>query len=304
MAILEHTGTRRRVTLGSPTLIGRAAACGIRISQLEVSGTHASVQWNGERWEIRDLTSRNGTFVDGKRVMGDDRVSIATGAMLEFGRGSDTWRVIDSSAPVAAFVRVDGVDEVICEEDGSIAIMESDPLVTAYRMSDDSWQLEIDGVLESLRDGREIELRGALWRFSLPTQVMPGTLVADQGFALADVTMVFRVSADEEDVAIELRIAGREPIELGARASFYPLLLLARARGEALEPEDSEAGWMQPESLAEMMRTELTHINVHVFRIRKCLAKAGMRDGLGVVERRTGSGKMRIGTWRFEIVPG
>lgn len=48
--------------------LGRGAHNEIRFDNDSVSGTHASLVQQGNRWMILDLGSRNGTFVDGDRV--------------------------------------------------------------------------------------------------------------------------------------------------------------------------------------------------------------------------------------------
>lgn len=52
----------------SPITIGRAVECEIRLDGLVVSRRHAQVYATATGWEIRDLSSGNGTFLDGNRV--------------------------------------------------------------------------------------------------------------------------------------------------------------------------------------------------------------------------------------------
>lgn len=63
-------------------VIGRAASCEIRLVDSLVSRRHAMLEKHEEKLSIEDLASRNGTFVDGKRV----RMSgIAAGSSLSVG---------------------------------------------------------------------------------------------------------------------------------------------------------------------------------------------------------------------------
>ena len=50
---------------------------------LDVSTRHAAVALQGERYVLRDLSSRNGTFVNGEKVTGD--VELSDGDVLRFG---------------------------------------------------------------------------------------------------------------------------------------------------------------------------------------------------------------------------
>ena len=62
---------------------------------LEVSGRHAELRPAGDVWLIRDLESRNGTFVNGERITGarplggGDRIHLGSdGPLLEFRLGA------------------------------------------------------------------------------------------------------------------------------------------------------------------------------------------------------------------------
>ncbi|MFH1177066.1 MAG: FHA domain-containing protein, partial [Acidobacteriota bacterium] len=59
-------GEARRFTEGFR--IGRGEECQLRIKLEEVSRVHAEVAPSGGRWWLRDLASKNGTFLDGVRV--------------------------------------------------------------------------------------------------------------------------------------------------------------------------------------------------------------------------------------------
>jgi hypothetical protein len=49
-------------------IIGRDASCGLVVYDPQVSGQHARLDWAGNAWVIRDLNSRNGTYVNGVRT--------------------------------------------------------------------------------------------------------------------------------------------------------------------------------------------------------------------------------------------
>ena len=67
--VLIHSGQKPRyevLTLAQPRTLGRGEIGGVDDSCL--SRKHAEVSFAGGRFEVRDLESRNGTFLDGKRV--------------------------------------------------------------------------------------------------------------------------------------------------------------------------------------------------------------------------------------------
>jgi hypothetical protein len=89
-ADLEAAWTRPRVaSLALPTavatrmLVGRAPNCDCVLPQNCVSRRHAQLWRDGERWYLRDLGSRNGTRVNGVRVI--ERTEVRPGDRVNFG---------------------------------------------------------------------------------------------------------------------------------------------------------------------------------------------------------------------------
>ncbi len=73
-------------------LIGRSRLCEIALpNDPRVSKRHAEIALRGREVTITDLSSRNGTFVDGKRV--SDSAAIPSGAKLTIGRNEFTVAV-------------------------------------------------------------------------------------------------------------------------------------------------------------------------------------------------------------------
>lgn len=68
---LDWRGTRLRLREGE-TVIGRGLGCEVHLDDLTSSRRHAAVRCDQGRLTVRDLGSRNGTFVNGARVSGDD----------------------------------------------------------------------------------------------------------------------------------------------------------------------------------------------------------------------------------------
>jgi hypothetical protein len=51
-----------------PATIGRDPACALPVANVNVSGRHAEIDWNGSRLTFRDLGSTNGSFFENNRV--------------------------------------------------------------------------------------------------------------------------------------------------------------------------------------------------------------------------------------------
>ncbi len=76
--------TPQRFELRSgPNLVGRIRRAEIRIEKPEISRRHAVLSVEPERVTVRDLGTRNHTYVEGERI-GEDEVELAAGARLSF----------------------------------------------------------------------------------------------------------------------------------------------------------------------------------------------------------------------------
>jgi hypothetical protein len=71
--------------IGPRSSIGRNQECDLVILTSSVSREHAEIAQVGSGWTVRDLGSRNGTFIDGVRVEGDSRAPLSSRAMLKLG---------------------------------------------------------------------------------------------------------------------------------------------------------------------------------------------------------------------------
>jgi len=80
-----------------PVTLGRAADCDIVLPERQISRYHARVEWDVDGYVLRDLGSKNGTFVNGERVREQlyrlrdgDEISLATTLQIGFVAGEAT----------------------------------------------------------------------------------------------------------------------------------------------------------------------------------------------------------------------
>jgi hypothetical protein len=78
----KHVGRRVKLPL-TQFVIGRDPRCHLRPASSDVSRFHCAIASTGPSVQVRDLKSRNGTFVNGERVAGT--VRIANGDVLSVG---------------------------------------------------------------------------------------------------------------------------------------------------------------------------------------------------------------------------
>lgn len=75
----------RMVPAGDVLRIGRGEDCGLRIQHRSVSRAHAELRFRGEGWHLRDLGSKNGSYVDGQRLHAGQEQALQHASWLRFG---------------------------------------------------------------------------------------------------------------------------------------------------------------------------------------------------------------------------
>ena len=69
LVLLKKNGSQKVFTLREGvTTIGRRSDCQLRIPLMEVSRKHCQLERNGQAVKLRDLGSRNGTFLNNDRI--------------------------------------------------------------------------------------------------------------------------------------------------------------------------------------------------------------------------------------------
>lgn len=295
MAVLQRNDTGQQVTLTSRALVGRERACAITISHPRVSREHAVVFWTGTLWRIRDLGSRNGTFVNGRRLGGGEEVALGPGAVLLFGDTSVQWCLIDDGPPIAMAIALGGGADQHAQG-GVLALPHpEDPQVSIFRDGPGGWVIEREDGISPVQDGAVVRLGARSWRLSLPAGT-DGTMEPEQFLRLGiGLGLRFAVSQDEEYVeVVVVHGAGRQQ-RLEPRSYHYALLTLARARLKDSGAPELERGWIYADDLAKMLAVDRRTLNVHLHRARQQLGELGLDSGGFLIERRPGTGQIRIG---------
>ncbi|MBB5015697.1 GAF domain-containing protein [Rehaibacterium terrae] len=78
----DRPAVARLLDAARPTLIGRAPGCDLHLEHPSVSRRHAELRCDSGGWRLRDLDSKNGSFLDGRRV---EETAIPGHAWLRFG---------------------------------------------------------------------------------------------------------------------------------------------------------------------------------------------------------------------------
>lgn len=295
MASLLHLRTGRRVSLSAHTLVGRGPECRLRLEDGVVSTTHAAVRFAGSCWYLRDLGSRNGTWVGGAALEAGQETELTRGTVLGFGVEDDPWVVEDIGPPVAAATRLGQPLRV--EARGPLLLLPDaeNPDVALLARPDGTWVLDApDGGV--VVDGSIIDAAGARWRLDLPVSLDPTTRPE-----VRDDRVRFLVSSDEEFVELEI-VEGEGSTRLRHRTHNYLLLTLSRLRERDRELPESRRGWVDQTDLARMLQVSHATVNVQLCRARRALGDVREDLGTRIVERRHGVSQLRFGLEPGEII--
>ncbi|MCY0986615.1 FHA domain-containing protein [Nannocystis sp. ILAH1] len=301
MAELRRTNGAGAWFLRERSILGRSRVCNVQLEDSRVSGEHALVRWNGRAWEIQDLGSRNGTFVAGRRLGLGERVSLSPGTTLGF--GSPDGYVFAGGEPPTPFAVPLDEGPAIEAQDGLLVLPQSDePELTVYRGGNSGWSIEQAGEVRATEDGAVVRSASGAWRLHLPGALPLTDESSRSGPTIDTIGLRFRVSGDEETVEL-LALHPGGVIDLKVRVHHYPLLLLARVRlRDASVPADRQ-GWIEQNDLLRQLRCEGDRLYIDIFRSRRQLAQAGIADAARLIERRPGTGLLRIGVGSLEVVP-
>lgn len=305
MGCLRHVGGVLSY-LEAEHLVGRSTLAVLRIDEAYVSAQHAVVRWTGFAWELKDLGSRNGTILNEAAIRPGQEVELARGSRLSFGSEAQTWELIDDSPPQPMVVPLERPDEPLFIEGDILALPSpNDPRDTVFRAADGGWHLEREDRIVALESHTVFESSGRQYRFSCPdlapnTSAVGASNIADRD--MDNVTLVFRVSRDEEHVEVVVKRQSAT-IELGSRVHNYPLLLLARQRlsDAASGLHERSCGWVYLEEFVRSLKVTPERVNMDVYRIRKQFAGLGVLDPARIIERRPRTRQLRIGIGRLAL---
>lgn len=305
MAVLRNHSTGQTHLLSASCLVGRSHSCDLRLESRQVSGEHAVIRWTGPAWELHDLDSTNGTFLDGRRLMAGERISLQADATLAFGDSSDAFLFEDASPPMLVARSDDGLI-VVADDDEVLLPPGTKP--SEYIIYDDGsghWFVEfLDGDCRRLQDQESLKTKdGRFWRLSLPLAWQRTWQKSSQQRPLADLGLRFRISRQGRDVDVEI-LHRQQVIPIETRAHSLLLYYLAQARIEDREDDDlheADCGWVSVEELIDQGIVKDDMVNVTVHRARAQFRRANVMNADGLIERRRKPRRLRIGVQHLMI---
>lgn len=304
MATIRSSLNGELKTLEADHTVGRLPGSSLVVDQGYISKRHAILRFAGDRWEVRDLGSRNGTYVNGHPLKPGEDAPLHRGFRVAFGKVEQEWELTDDAPPSVMVVPLLGGDPVLLEGEMLALPSPDDPRVTIYANASGAWVLEQPESITEIANQQTFEVDKRFFRFSCPDRISKTSLADPLAeLEVQHLHLLFSVSRDEEFV--QLRVAcGAHQFDLGSRQHNYLLLTLARRRQSDLAENlpETACGWIYLEDLAHDPMMAPPQLNIDVFRIRKQFEALGVLDPAGVIERRPRTKQIRLGVARFSIV--
>lgn len=301
MGTLYWQNVNTRVPLRAYSIFGRHPVCHVYVDHPLVSGEHTSLAWNHGVWELRDLGSRNGTYLEGRRLEPGERVVIHRGASFCLSRSTASFLLVDASAPMISATHTQTGKVLIADGEMLVLPDEQHPGAMLMMTSDGSWQIEMDTSTRPVSNQEIITVGNDSFVLEIP-EAYAKTAESEAGGALIEAIKIrFAVSLDEEQVNVTVWVGG-QPKRLEPREYHYMLATLARIRLADAHLSTGRQGWVDKNDLCKKLNTDRNKLNVEIFRARKQLSFLGIEGATRLVEQRPGTREIRLGVANVEVV--
>jgi FHA domain len=297
MPALVGLTSNRRIPLGARCLVGRGPLVHVRLQESTVSAEHASVYFDDGVWKVRDLGSRNGTYLNGQRLDVRSARALSLDDELAFGGPrQEAWRLDSQLPPGPAARSANGA--VTTGAGGVLWLFRNAEPEACVRFQAGVWTLEGATGSRTVVDGDTLTLAGATYVLELPPWQASGLPAAEstlEAGAASDARLCFVTSRDQEHISLDVVLAGRR-IPLGARAHNAALLCLARRRLVERKSgiSESECGWLYADELRDALQLDRVALNLQLWRATQALKKFGL-SAEKLIERRLDAQQLRIG---------
>lgn len=292
------------MVVGARCIVGRGPWAQLQLEQGTVSAEHASIYFEGGAWKVRDLGSRNGTFLNGQPIDVRATQTLAAGDGLRFGGLEEPEWSLDSALPPGPAARSPG-GAWIQGQGNSLWLPHAAEPEACVRFQGGAWMVESAGESREVADGDPLFVAGESYLLELPPWPAEGWQPAEpttDAASACEPRLRFIVSRDQEHVALEASVAG-QVVPLGARAHNYPLLYLARRRLSERQRtvSESECGWLYAQDLREALAVDRVTLNLQLWRATQALNRLGL-PAERLIERRLDAQQLRIGFSELAVV--
>lgn len=321
MGVVREMESGRQFPLAARSLVGRAAQCHIRLDANFVSREHASIEYIGNHYYLKDLSS-NGVEVGGRPIERGVLTVIKRGAQVSLGRGNGAPRLelLDDAAPCLLAHELDSTRVVVAPRGRMVRLpldAEGDAGVEIgfdERLGAFMFPSGKSDELSPIRNEQILRVGSSLWMVHLPADDNRTSEAKDFPIDLRHATL--KLITDESFDAVEVRLlphsvaphaikASERTIVSRSRYAETLLALAIKKRDDlAAGVPERNAGWLTNEALRGLVGSAREADDnlpyLHPFRLKRLFEAANIRGLSTLFEREKGS--LRLGLTDFEVV--
>lgn len=317
MSYIYDIKSQAYIPLAAHHTFGRlASSVNTHIDKPYISKLHAAIEWNGSQWRVKNL-GLNGSWLNGKELPPNESTALAINDVLHFAKLSDPgFEIIDLTPPTDMLWPLE--TQQLAKENLPIYLSRyhllpdsQTPELAVYLDEEtQTWHTEtVTAHMEQssrvLEDGDVLHINNIPWQFIRAKVYGPTEIHLDKVQKLTSMAFIFSLSLDEETTHLELK-NGDHNIDLGVRSHHYMLVQLIRHHAEDVKRglDAKSQGWIYTEQLAHELGLDVTHLNIHIFRLRKQFSDSlpNTVNMQYLLERR--GGKIRFGCSNYKIYKG
>lgn len=298
------TNQEKEIWLFHEHTFGRDPRCSTVLNNSAVSRFHTRISWNGSEWILRDLGSRNGTYINGRLQTNGESHPVKAGDRFLFGDMYEEYLLCEDSEPKSMLITYDSqkIEKQIPLTSFLPIPSAERPLCTVFSGKNNDFTLENEtGDIILLEHGTAFTVENVSYHVVLDHQPgeSPQTASSDMVTETDNVHLDIAVSPDEESAEITLS-KGTEKHVLQPKAHFYLLAYLGRIRNSQTpdslltQLNSAENGWVDCDVICKELMINREHLAQQVFRIRQELKAFYLPIAEQIIDRRL-RGKMRIG---------
>ncbi len=277
------------------TIIGRAEDATIRSDpgNTAVSRQQFLIRWEYEGWKIQLLSHRSSTWLNGRRLKHTDLILLQADDRLAMG-DPEVDLVVHNVEPPELGAAHRGSGERRLSGAQGLQL----PGLILRQTPEEGWQIERPESVEkldlsSLQSPEEC-IRLGEWDIGIANF---GLITKVHSPSLEQLHLVLLPLHNLESVRLILRSDNWE-VDLGHRAEFYPLFILAQARLKGPN------GWLETEVLTKQVRDySWPTVEAYLSRIGSLLTKTGVSDGRSLIESAHKMRRIRLDPSQIHIQP-
>lgn len=317
MAFIRHKNTGKYIYLLAHHTFGRREdVVDTIIPHPKISKIHATIEWNGSHWLLKDLSS-NGTWSNKQKLEKFVPQALTEQMFIAFAdNNDDIWIVenIDPPSPLLLFtppshqsIDLHEVTFLPNEEDPELIIY-LDSHTSSWSYIDVAKMESIDSAGHALNHRDTLDVDGkTMQAFIPPEQAMTVNIDNVSQIQFSNLHFYFHVSLNEEYVSLNMQY-GDQNYEAGDNTYMYLLLHLARQRLYDFQTglDEKDQGWVENALLSRDLGMDESHINIQIFRLRKQCAHIlkNLCSSSIVIQRRRGATRTGILTHQITIKKG